>query len=243
MKTGVIRWLTIASVVVFTTGAAYATPINDANLVQNVNFSSPYLTSASSFTYQWQNTNPIASPWTFSETGAGVAGIGSALNYSAPPDGASQVAFLQLYNGSMYGGANNGTSASISQTIGGINPGSWYTLSFDVEGMPGGQSAPIVASIDGMTIDATPKAGTWTPFTTPEFQATGSTETLTFLSTLPADWVGTNYNLNTAISNVALVDPPHPNPVPEGGSALSFLLLAMLASLGALRLGKAEAAA
>lgn len=252
MKLGVTRWLTIAPVMALAASMAHATSIMP-NLVQNGDFSSSSSLLNNSqpiydAVYQWQQTAPLASPWVFSSAGSGIAANGSGFNYSGELDGATQVAFLQLYNGPLGQIANSSydtTSASISQTISDLTVGSWYTLSFDLEGRPGYSAAPVVASIDGATISATPVSGTFSStfssYST-TFQATGAVETLVFSSTLPASLTGSkNYDLNTAISNVSLVDPSR-GTVPEGGSPLCFLLLAAMASLVAMRMNQADGA-
>lgn len=230
MKIGVFRWLMSASVLVLAASTASATSIYP-NLVVNGNFNA---TSANGDVYQWQDSSPLASPWTFSETGAGIASNGSALGFTNAPDGAGQAAFLQIYHGDQT--SLDSAQASISQTISDISAGSWYTLSFDLEG-----TAPVTATVDGITMKETPASGEWSSYTSEVFQAKSSTATLTFAA-IPQDMAASaNYNLSTAISNVSLVDPPHQN-VPEGGSALSFLLLAAITSLVALRMQRTATA-
>jgi YD repeat-containing protein len=114
--------------------------------------------------------NPAVSGVTFSG-GAGVAGNNSAWGFAAAPDG-DQVAFLQ-------GGGGGG--GSISQTVSGLDVGNSYQLSFYLAARPGFAANPVTVAFDGVVLGTfIPGSTSFTQFTTPVFQASASSGTITF---------------------------------------------------------------
>ncbi len=123
--------------------------------------------------YTYDPTNVAG--WTFSgptqnassgSYGSGVAENGSAWGFTAPPDGANQVAFLQ------------GTS-TLTQTINGLASGQQYTVSFYLEARPNYPGDPIVVSVGGTTLLSTTPGSGWTLYTE-TFTANASSEVLSF---------------------------------------------------------------
>src|ERR1700677_1741661 len=117
------------------------------NFVQNPNFAtSGQPTSDPSDTTSSQvngNSAPYyaydvdnASPWVFS-TGSGVAQTGSLWGWPAPPNGASQNAFLQAFVGTYNGDALDWPASSISQDITGLTANDTYSLEFYLSDRPG----------------------------------------------------------------------------------------------------------
>jgi Chitobiase/beta-hexosaminidase C-terminal domain/IPT/TIG domain/Family of unknown function (DUF6067) len=146
-------------------------------------------------TYIYDPTN--VSGWTFSgptqnassgSYGSGVAENGSAWGWTAAPDGANQVAFLQ-------------DNATLTQTLTGLTVGNQYTVSFYLEGRPGYSANPITATIAGATLlsTTTPAGGSWTQYTE-QFTATATSEALTFTTTQ------TTGDYDTGVSDVTVTE-------------------------------------
>lgn len=145
--------------------------------------------------YGYDPTN--ISGWTFSPltpgaSGSGIADQGSAFGFTAPPSGASQVAFLQV------------NDASISQTIEGLTVGDEYSLLFNLEGRPstGGAATSVTIGGDTLLLEVVPTTGAWTAYDL-EFTATAASELLTFFTTDPSD-----SDVATAIDDVVITPEP-----------------------------------
>jgi len=142
-------------------------------------------------TYTYDPTN--VSGWTFSGSsgsGSGVAEYGSAWGFTAAPDGANQVAFLQ-------------DTATLTQTISNLIIGQQYTASFYLEGRPGYSSNPITVTIAGTNLLSTTPGSGWTQYNEP-FTATATSEVLSFSTTASSG------DYDTGLSDVKInaVSPP-----------------------------------
>jgi len=139
------------------------------------------------------------SGWTFSGAtanassgsyGSGVAEYGSAWNFTAAPDGANQVAFLQ-------------DNATLTQTISNLIIGQGYTASFYLEDRPGYSADPITVTIGATNLLSTTPGSGWTQYNEP-FTATATSEVLTFTTTTSSG------DYDTGVSDVTInaVSPP-----------------------------------
>ena len=137
--------------------------------------------------------------WTFSGAtanassgsyGSGVAEYGSAWGFTAAPDGANQVAFLQ-------------DNATLTETINNLIVGQAYTASFYLEDRPSYSSNPITATIGATNLLSTTPGSGWTQYNEP-FTATATSEALTFTTT------ATGGDYDTGLSGVTInaVGPP-----------------------------------
>jgi len=183
--------------------------------------------------------------WTFNG-GAGVQQNGSAWGFTPAPNGATQSAFIQDYNGTYcYNGGcvptgSPSSPSSISQTLTDLTVGDSYNLSFYMEDRNTFSYAPIVVSIGGSSSASTVpnSALDWQLYDVP-FTATSTSELLKFYSPYPS---GSNFDLDTGIADVSLSAGSSPPPhslfisVPEGGATLLYLLLAGGACFGAMLL-------
>ena len=169
------------------------------NLYQGTNFSYGLLDSGFENPHvgAGSQSDPANTAWTFSGT-AGVAGNGSALTSGSPnaPQG-SQVAFLQ----------QNG---SISQVVN-VQTAGAYQLSLLAAqlGINFGGNEEIQVQVDGTTVaDFTPTSTSYAAYTTPSFQLTAGSHTLTLVGVSP---VGDN--------DAALIDQLSLTNIPGTGTA------------------------
>ena len=129
------------------------------------------------------------SPFASTISGSGIAQIGSAFGFTAPPSNANQVAFIQAVNG----------PASVSQPVS-LTDGYEYDLQFSLEGRPGMGGAPTTVSIDGITFSVgTPGDSGWTTYNEIFTAPSSSSSSLIFSDS------GNGSDLTTAISGVDLI--------------------------------------
>jgi choice-of-anchor C domain-containing protein len=132
------------------------------------------------------------------------------------------------YIGTYWTSANGVRSLDLNGTVPGsifqtfdVNPGQTYQVTFDLAGNPdGGPTAKTLTTSANATIvlssfDTTGKTVTnmgWTPVSF-NFTATGSTETLTFLSTTTGDSGNSTYPtaFGPALDNVSVTAVPEPS--------------------------------
>ena len=192
-----------------TSSAVYSTPITvstsetvkaiaaPAQSVTNSDFATTPPMTPGAGTYIYDPTN--VSGWTFSGAtpnsssgsyGSGVAEYGSAWGFTAAPDGANQVAFLQ-------------DNATLTQTISNLIVGQQYTASFYLEDRPGYSSNPITVTIGATNLLSTTPGSGWTQYNEP-FTATATSEGLSFSTT------ATGGDYDTGLSDVTInaVGPP-----------------------------------
>jgi hypothetical protein len=192
-----------------TTSAVYSTPITVSTSetvkaiaapgqgVTNGDFTTTPPMTPGNGTYIYDPTN--VSGWTFSGAtansssgsyGSGVAEYGSPWGFTAAPDGANQVAFLQ-------------DNATLTQTISNLIIGQQYTASFYLEDRPGYSSNPITVTIGGTNLLSTTPGSGWTQYNEP-FTASATSEVLSFTTT------ATGGDYDTGLSDVTInaVSPP-----------------------------------
>ena len=138
-----------------------------------------------------------AAGWTFTVTlynGSGVQSNGSAWGFANAPNGSQYSAFLQ------------GTS-SISQTVAGFNPGTYYTLSFYLSARPGNSVDNVAVSLGGTPLftSITPGPG-WTLYTD-TFTATSSSELLQFSGITPGNPPPGAVDVDAGLANVGVKVP------------------------------------
>lgn len=115
--------------------------------------------------------NPTLAGFTF-VSNAGIAGNGSAWGFAAAPDG-DQVAFLQSVPGAAPG--------AVQHTLTGLTGGGSYRLSFSLAQRPGFTANPVTVRADGVSLGTfMPGSTHFERFTTPAFQASGTTATIGF---------------------------------------------------------------
>jgi hypothetical protein len=135
-------------------------------------------------TYTYNPTN--VSGWTFTG-GSGVAEYGSAWGFTAAPDGANQVAFLQ-------------NTSTLTQTITGLTAGQQYVVSFYLEDRPGYASNPVIVSIGGTNLPSITPGNGWSLYTE-TFTATAASELLSFSTSTSSGDNDTGLSDVTVVSN------------------------------------------
>ncbi len=180
-----------APITVSTTQTVKAIAALDENLVTNGDFATNPPMTPGDGTYIYYPTNVAG--WTFSGAtqnassgsyGSGVAEYGSAWNFTAAPDGANQVAFLQ-------------DNATLTQTITNLIVNQQYTASFYLEDRPGYSANPITVTMNGVTLLSTTPGSGWTQYNEP-FTATATSEALTFTTTTSSG------DYDTGVSDVTI---------------------------------------
>lgn len=185
-------------------------------------------------------------------TGSGVAEQGSGFNFTAAPDGAQQVAFIQAYLGGTPPVSSAGT-ISLQLGLTGLTAGDKYQLSFYLEPETSFYSGgnPITVQLNGLGFLSTTPQGTvannaWTLYYA-YFVATSGSANLGFLAypgTVPGKYTD-------GLSEVQVFDVTQTPPVglppgnsltflPEGGSSTLYLLLAGGVCIGAIFLSSKE---
>ena len=163
----------------------------DENLVTNGDFATNPPMTPGDGTYIYDPTNVAG--WTFSGAtqnastgsyGSGVAENGSAWDFTAAPDGANQVAFLQ-------------DNATLTETISNLIVNQQYTASFYLEDRPGYSADPITVTMNGVTLLSTTPGSGWTQYNEP-FTATATSEVLSFTTTTSSG------DYDTGVSDVAI---------------------------------------
>jgi hypothetical protein len=184
------------------------------NFVTNPTFAPTSAIQGNPLNYAY---DPVVPGWTFSPlvpavSGAGIAGFGSNFGFTAPPSGDTWVAFLQI------------DSASVSQEITGLTPGNVYDLTFSLEGRPSTGAPATTVTIGGTTVlsGVTPGDSGWTSYND-FFTATSSEELLIFSTSQPS-----------LVDTTTGVDHPSITFVPEGGESSFYLVVAGVASFGAM---------
>jgi hypothetical protein len=202
-----------------TASTAYANPITVSttetvkaiaalgeNLATNSDFATTPPMTPGDGLYVYDPTNVTG--WTFSGAtqnasagsyGSGVAENGSAWNFTAPPDNANQVAFLQ-------------DNATLTQTINNLIVNQQYTASFYLEDRPGYSANPITVTIGSTNLLSTTPGSGWTLYSEP-FTATATSEVLTFTTTTSSG------DYDTGVSDV-MVNASGSNLISAIGSAV-----------------------
>ncbi|MGD0732169.1 MAG: glycoside hydrolase domain-containing protein [Terracidiphilus sp.] len=180
-----------APIAVSTTETVKAIAALGENLATNGDFATNPPMTPGDGTYIYDPTNVAG--WTFSgptpnassgSYGSGVAENGSAWGFTAPPDGANQVAFLQ-------------DNSTLTQTVGNLIVNQQYTASFYLEDRPGYSANPITVTMNGVTLLSTTPGSGWTQYNEP-FTATAASEALTFTTS------STGGDYDTGLSDVVI---------------------------------------
>ena len=157
---------------------------NAAVQLENGSFEGPYAgTDTTPYVY-----TPSGGQWVF-RNGAGLARNGSPFYGAAAPDG-NQAAFLQS------------SGSSFTQTLYGVEAGT-FQLTFSAIQRSGFPANPFNVVVDGktvMSVAASSLSTNWKQFTTPTFQLSDGTHTISF----QAVGNGTQ-DVDTSIDNVVLV--------------------------------------
>jgi len=152
-----LRAISAASAFALMAGVAGAA---SAVTIADYSFETPFQNGG--FTY-----GPTVAGATFTG-GAGVQGNGSAWGFANAPDGV-QGGFLQ-----------NNAETDLSVT--GLSAGGTYTVSFFDSQRPGYGVLPITVEFNGISILTTTPGGTWAPVSTASFVSTGTTGTISFVT-------------------------------------------------------------
>lgn len=163
-------------------------------ILLNGSFSTP--DQGGGYTY-----NPTGASWTFTD-GSGIQANGSAWGFTNAPVG-TQTAFLQGVG-------------SISQDITGLISGQAYTVSFYLEQRPNYGVDPVTISVGGVNLlSGTDAPSVWQLYTE-TFIASGSSESLSFSTSIPND--GGDYD--AGLSGVSVASTPEPSSIFLLGSGL-----------------------